>query len=162
MPSDAADELASIAAEANVLGFKPHVDALVLRPNGAIFVYYVRGDEIRCLARHGHGPATWTGGNAKDPDFVREHVDAVAMENVETTDQRPFNKLMSGPFDGVSKFSDTRCWALAWQFRDFERIATASPRTLECAPGIGETLARKAARELSQYPLEEMSNDGQS
>ncbi|ELY68889.1 hypothetical protein [Natrinema versiforme] len=151
--TDAGDTLAAIAADANVLGFKPHVDALVLQPGGTTFVYYTRDDEIRCVYRTAHGPDAWTGGNAKEADRVREHVRAVGIEHVETTDQRPFNRLSSGPFRDTSQFSDARLWALADTFGDFESIATARSDLLETAPGIGETLARKAARELAQYPL---------
>ncbi|PGF14245.1 hypothetical protein CP556_24890 [Natrinema sp. CBA1119] len=152
--TDAGDTLTSIAADVNVLGFNPHADALVLRPSGTTFIYYTRNDEIRCVYHTAHGPDTWTGGNAKDADRVREHVQTVGIEHVDTTDQRPFNQLVSGPFRDTSQFSDARLWALAYTFGDFERIATARSDMLETAPGIGETLARKAARELAQYPLE--------
>ena len=92
------------------------------------------------------------------PDRAAEFVDDA--DSVEIIDKRPFNYIKRS-IARQNGLGVGTAWALAFFFKDAERIVTAREPTLKAVPGIGDRKARAIRRAVGHLdaPPEAWSDD---
>lgn len=145
----AEEEIVEAAAEAGVIGFGPHRDAIRYTTSEGIRIYYLRDDEIRWVERVERPRRRWLAPASTDGDRLKAVLDAV--DEFEVIDKTLHNALVSGPFRDKAVHEGI-AWAVAIRYRrQLRRGDFPWSKTYESIPGVGPSTAREISAGLAAY-----------
>lgn len=142
--------------EVGIVGFDTDTDAI--RDTRVGRIYYIDDGEIHWTDRSSYQDKWLSPATMKPEHFVRALSD-VDQDDIRIIDKTVFNRLVSGPLDGITHAHDGIAWGISVMCgHSLDPDETPNYQLLRAVPGVGKTLSGKIIDNFDTYTKLESGN----